>query len=61
MKVGFKAFMEHIFNPLHIYCRLMDCGIPSPKARKIARAYECCLFRPATLCIPTIRNQKREK
>ncbi|XVK04039.1 hypothetical protein N7E73_12060 [Maridesulfovibrio sp. FT414] len=61
MKTGFKAFIEHIFNPLHIYCRLMDCGMPSPRARKIARAYELCLFKPATLCMPVIRTQKQAK
>ncbi|TIH19303.1 hypothetical protein D0S45_03735 [Marinifilum sp. JC120] len=61
MKVGFIAFMEHIFNPLHIYCRLVDCGLPSAKAKKVARAYELCLFKPVTLCIPTIKNQKQAK
>lgn len=61
MKIGFIAFMEHTFNPLHVYCRLVDCGISSSKAKKAARVYELCIFKPATLCIPGIKYQKRVK
>ncbi|WP_419780743.1 hypothetical protein [Maridesulfovibrio sp.] len=61
MKTGIKAYLEHIFNPLHIYCRLMDCGLPSSKAKKVARTYEICLFKPASFCIPAIRHQKQGK
>ncbi|OEU69436.1 MAG: hypothetical protein BA863_13180 [Desulfovibrio sp. S3730MH75] len=61
MKVGIKEYMEHVFNPLHIYCRLMDCGISSTKAKKIARVYELCIFKPTTFCIPAIKDQKQAK
>ncbi|SMF02570.1 hypothetical protein SAMN06295933_1220 [Desulfovibrio gilichinskyi] len=61
MKAGIIKFMEHIFNPLHIYCRLVDCGIPSRTAKKAARFYELFLFKPAIFCIPAIRHQKQVK
>ncbi|MFA6911412.1 MAG: hypothetical protein WCQ59_09855 [Candidatus Cloacimonadaceae bacterium] len=28
--------MQHNFNPLHIYCRLMDVGVPHALAYRIA-------------------------
>lgn len=61
MKVGLKEFMEHTFNPLHIYCRMIDCGLSPLRARKIARAYELCFFKPAALFIPALRHQKQAK
>ena len=61
MKTGIRAHMKHIFNPLHIYCRLMDRGVSSSVAKKIALIYEFCLFKPITFSLPAIKHQKREK
>ncbi|SDK93878.1 hypothetical protein SAMN05660337_1773 [Maridesulfovibrio ferrireducens] len=61
MKIGIKEFMEHIFNPLHIYCRLIDCGLSSRTAKKVARIYELFIFKPTAFCIPAIKHQKQAK
>ncbi len=59
MKTCFRDKVEHIFNPLHVYCRLKECGISGKKALKCARIYEVCLFKPALFCIPAIKHQKQ--
>jgi hypothetical protein len=32
-------------NPLHIYCRLRDIGVPKDRARYFCRAYEFSIFK----------------
>lgn len=36
----FKAYIQHRFNPLHIYCRLCDYGLSSSFAIRVSTAYE---------------------
>ena len=40
-----KLALDHILNPLHVYCRLRDFGVRTPTARVISRAYERWLYR----------------
>lgn len=35
-----KAYLQHRFNPLHVYCRLRDCGIPARAAMRMSLAFE---------------------
>jgi len=42
----FLEQVRHIFNPLHVYCRLTSLGISNRLARKICRTYETCLYKP---------------
>jgi len=37
--------IHHVFNPLHVYCRLKDIGLSAPMAQRVSRAYERYLFR----------------
>ena len=37
--------IKHIMNPLHIYCRLRDAGIPRRPAKFMCRLYEIYLFK----------------
>ena len=39
---------QHYLNPLHVYCRLCDLGLPSPVARTISAGYERIIYRPAS-------------
>jgi hypothetical protein len=41
----FRKAFQHVFNPLHVYCRLKDIGLPGFMARKMCRAYERFVFR----------------
>lgn len=36
----FKAYLQHRFNPLHVYCRLCDYGVSSRFAIRVSHAYE---------------------
>jgi len=36
----FKAYLQHRFNPLHVYCRLRDYGLSSRFAIRVSNAYE---------------------
>jgi len=38
---------QHYLNPLHVYCRLRDLGLPSSVARTISFSYERILYRRA--------------
>lgn len=43
---------QHYLNPLHVYCRLRDLGLPSPVARTISAGYERVLYRTASAAVP---------
>jgi hypothetical protein len=36
---------HHVFNPLHVYCRLMDMGVSGTVAQRVSRVYERFVFR----------------
>ncbi len=36
----FRSFLQHRFNPLHVYCRMRDYGFSSRAAIRISSAYE---------------------
>jgi hypothetical protein len=38
---------QHYLNPLHVYCRLRDLGVPGSVARSISSGYERVIYRPA--------------
>ncbi|KHK01612.1 hypothetical protein NY78_2912 [Desulfovibrio sp. TomC] len=40
-----RDFMQHMFNPLHVYCRLKDLGVAAPTAHRVTRAYERLVWR----------------
>lgn len=35
-----KESLRHLFNPLHLYCRLKQCGLPSGSALRVCSLYE---------------------
>lgn len=37
--------VHHLFNPLHVYCRLKDIGLSKPVAHRVSRVYERYVFR----------------
>lgn len=43
--VTFMDKIRHLFNPLHIYCRLTHLGMPKKFARDISKTYEACLYK----------------
>lgn len=46
------ATIKHYMNPLHIYCRLRDVGIPKTAAIFVCRIYENTIFK----CLPVPTN-----
>ena len=36
--------IQHRFNPLHVYCRLVDCRVRPGVARGLAAAYEVVIW-----------------
>ncbi len=47
MSAKTPANAQHYLNPLHVYCRLCDLGLPSTVARAVSSGYERVLYRPA--------------
>lgn len=41
----FRNVCQHIFNPLHLFCRLRQMGCPVAGARALSRAYERAVYR----------------
>ena len=39
-----NTMIQHYLNPLHIYCRLRDMGIPKWVAVSLCRVYERDIF-----------------
>ena len=44
-----RAYLQHRLNPLHIYCRLCECGISPMTAKRLSCAYER-IYKACGLC-----------
>lgn len=40
-----KNSIQHYINPLHIYCRFRDMGLPEKLARFLCIAYEDSIYK----------------
>ena len=38
--MSFRLTAQHLFNPLHVYCRLRELGLSGDAAHKICGVYE---------------------
>jgi hypothetical protein len=36
---------QRYLNPLHVYCKLCDLGLPGPVARTLSAGYERVIYR----------------
>jgi len=41
-----RDVLQHCLNPLHLYCRLRELGLPSALARCFCAGYERAVYRP---------------
>jgi len=41
-----KTSLNHVFNPLHVYARLLDCKVNRSMAGKIIKGYELYVYNP---------------
>jgi len=39
-----KNTLQHHLNPLHVYCRLIECGLGRSIARRIVKMYEVRVY-----------------
>jgi len=40
-----RRHLQHILNPLHLYCRLLEAGVTEHLALRLSQAYERTLYR----------------
>lgn len=40
-----RRHLQHLLNPLHLYCRLKEAGLAEPLARRFCQAWERTLYR----------------
>ncbi len=40
-----REFLQHVLNPLHVFCRLRSAGLARPMAMRMSWAYEKWIFR----------------
>jgi hypothetical protein len=40
-----KNSLQHLLNPVHMYCRLMDFGMTKTRARRMCAVYERVFYR----------------
>jgi hypothetical protein len=43
MKVS-NTWVQHITNPLHVYCRLIDCGFSEGVSKRLSMIYERYIY-----------------
>jgi len=46
MNRNIVSTLQHYLNPLHLYCRLCELGLPATLARTISSGYERAVYRP---------------
>jgi hypothetical protein len=51
--VKFVLAIQHAYNPLHLYCRMMDKGFASQRALTLSRCYEMLIYK--SLLLPATR------
>lgn len=44
MVLFFEKWFQHISNPLHVYCRLLDLGLDTVSSKRISIFYEKYFF-----------------
>jgi hypothetical protein len=40
-----RNFLQHVLNPLHVYCRLRNIGLTPTSAQRVCRVYERFVYR----------------
>ncbi|MHC1702137.1 MAG: hypothetical protein AB9900_14400 [Humidesulfovibrio sp.] len=40
-----RCHLQHLLNPLHLYCRLQQAGLAESLARRLCKAYERSVYR----------------
>jgi hypothetical protein len=40
-----RCHLQHLLNPLHLYCRLQQAGFAEPLARRLCKVYERSVYR----------------
>jgi len=40
-----RRALQHLLNPLHLYCRLRDFGVGTLKAQRMCASYERIVYR----------------
>ena len=40
----FRNYLQHRFNPLHVYCRLVDFGFTERAAGRVSALYERFIY-----------------
>lgn len=40
-----RARLQHRLNPLHVYCRLRDCGLGDQTAQRLSSCWERLVYR----------------
>lgn len=43
--VWLRNTVQHLLNPLHVYCRLRDMGFKAHSARRVTCNYERIVYR----------------
>jgi len=44
-----RRMLQHRLNPLHVYCRLCDCGLGGNLTRRMCSVYERYVYRYLSL------------
>jgi hypothetical protein len=57
IRAAARRTILHITNPLHVYCRMVDYGVPKFVSFKFCCVYEKSVFRgiKAALCLVRLR------
>jgi len=40
-----RLYFQHVFNPLHVYCRLRQIGMETASAQRVCFVYERYVYR----------------
>lgn len=45
MVKNMRCQLQHLLNPLHLYCRLQQAGLKESLARRLCEVYERSVYR----------------
>ena len=51
MKRSLSQWFKHYLNPVHVFCRLRDCGMPLSRAQRICSVWEWFYRRPRVVLV----------
>ena len=58
---SYNTWVQHIINPLHVYCRLIDWGVSRRLSKRLGILYERYVYQLLSIDLKKVWNLSRRR